>query len=251
MALRIALYFGSFNPIHRGHLAVAERVVESDLCDELWYIVSPHNPHKVSVDLADERQRLLMARMAVAESRHPQKLKVSDVEFSLPRPSYTIDTLDYLSREYPEAEFSILMGGDNAAKIETWKEWQRLISSYKIIVYPRRGDVVDERFTLLSGVPLLDISSTAIREAVADNKPIDRLVTPAVASYIEAHPELWSRAEVLRGRGKRRFAESNFGGAINDFVAVSRLCGGDDEADQMADMAREILDFRYKDIYNP
>lgn len=251
MTQRIALYFGSFNPIHRGHLAVAERVVESGLCDELWYIVSPHNPHKVSVDLADERQRLLMARMAVAESRHPQKLKVRDVEFSLPRPSYTIDTLDHLSREYPEAEFSILMGGDNAAKIETWKEWKRLISSYKIIVYPRRGDVVDERFTLLSGVPLLDISSTAIREAVADNKPIDRLVTSAVASYIEAHPELWSRAEVLRGRGKRRFAESNFGGAINDFVAVSRLCGGDDEADQMANMAREILEFRYKDIYNP
>jgi nicotinate-nucleotide adenylyltransferase len=97
MAQRIALYFGSFNPIHRGHLAVAERVVESGLCDELWYIVSPHNPHKVSEGLADENQRLLMARMAVAESRHLQKLKVSDVEFSLPRPSYTIDTLDHPS----------------------------------------------------------------------------------------------------------------------------------------------------------
>ncbi|MBO5903412.1 MAG: nicotinate (nicotinamide) nucleotide adenylyltransferase [Tidjanibacter sp.] len=251
MTHRITLYFGSFNPIHRGHLAVAERVVESGLCDELWYIISPHNPHKVCVDLADEQQRLLMARMAVAESRYSRKLRVSDVEFSLPRPSYTIDTLDHLCKEYPDTEFSILMGGDNAAKIETWKEWERLLSSYKIIVYPRRGEVVDERFTLLSGVPLLDISSTAIREAVADQKPIDKFVTPAIASYIEAHPELWSRVEVLRARGKRRFAESNFGGAINDFVAVSRLCGGDEEADQMANMAREILDFRYKDIYNP
>ncbi len=251
MARRITLYFGSFNPIHRGHLAVAERVVESGVCDELWYIISPHNPHKISADLADENQRLLMARMAVAESRHPQRLKVSDVEFSLPRPSYTIDTLDHLSREYPDMEFSILMGGDNAAKIESWKDWQRLISSYKIIVYPRRGDVVDERFVVLEDAPLLDVSSTAIREAVADGKPVANYVTPAVASYIEAHPELWNRVEVLRGRGKRRFAESNFGGAINDFVAVSRLSGGDEEADQMADMARKILEFRYKDIYNP
>lgn len=251
MARRITLYFGSFNPIHCGHLAVAERLVESGLCDELWFIVSPQNPHKVCVDLADESQRLLMARMAAAESRHSHKIKVSDVEFSLPRPSYTIDTLDHLSKELPDTEFSILMGGDNAAKIETWKEWQRLINTYKIIVYPRRGDVVDERFILLENAPLLDISSTAIREATADQKPIKEFVTPAVASYIEAHPELWNRAEVLRARGKRRFAESNFGGAINDFVAVSRLCGGDEEADQMADMAREILDFRYKDIYNP
>lgn len=251
MARRITLYFGSFNPIHRGHIAVAERVIDNGLCDELWFIVSPHNPHKVSTDLAEESQRLLMARLAVAESHHPQRLKVSDVEFSLPRPSYTIDTLDHLGKEYPETEFSILMGGDNAAKIESWKDWQRLINSYKIIVYPRRGDVVDERFELLTDAPLLDLSSTQIREAVADHKPIEEFVTPSVASYIEAHPELWSRAEVLRARGERRFAESNFGGAINDFSAVCRLTGGDEEAEQMVDMCREILEFRYKDIYNP
>lgn len=251
MACRITLYFGSFNPIHRGHIAVAERVVDSGLCDELWFIVSPHNPHKIVADLADESQRLLMARLAVMESRHPQKLKVSDVEFNLPRPSFTIDTLDYLTTTHPDAEFSLLMGGDNAAKIESWKEWERLITSYQIIVYPRRCQVVDERFVLLDDAPLLDISSTAVRESVADGNSITEFVAPSVASYIEAHPELWSRAEVLRSRGKRRFAESNFGGAINDFVAVSTLMGGDEEAEQMADMAREILEFRYKDIYNP
>ena len=251
MARKVTLYFGSFNPIHRGHIAVAESVINSGMGDELWFVVSPQNPHKQSLGLADEAQRLLMTRLAVAESHHPQRLKVCDVEFSLPRPSYTIDTLDHLSKKYLDVEFSLLMGGDNAAKIESWKEWERLLATYKIIVYPRHGDRVDERFILLEDAPLLDISSTQIREAVADNKEISGFVTPAVASYIEAHPELWDRVEVLRSRGKRRFAESDFGGAINDFTAICRLTGGDEEAEQMAEMAREILDFRYKDIYNP
>ncbi len=249
---RVVLYFGSFNPIHRSHLAVADYVLENELCDELWFVVSPCNPYKVSSDLAPEDMRLLMARLAVAESKHPTRIVVCDVEFALPRPSYTINTMDHLRGAYPDCQFSLLIGGDNVKGFEGWKSWERLLSEYDILVYPRGEELTeDSRFRVLNDAPLLRYSSTEVRESVAADRPIGEMVTPAVESYIEAHPELWNRAEVLRDRGKRRFAEGDFGGAINDFRAVERLTGGDEEARQMADMANEILEFRYKDIYNP
>lgn len=192
LAMNVILYFGSFNPIHCGHLAIAEYVVGQGVCDELWFVVSPRNPLKSENMLADEDDRLEMVKIAAAGSRFPDKLKACDVEFGLPRPSYTIDTLEVLDNMYPEMSFSILCGSDITGEIERWKEWRRLTGNYKIYVYPREGyEVVHpERFTLLSGAPYLDYSSTEIREALEAGGDIGGMVPVGVADYIKEH-QLW------------------------------------------------------------
>ena len=139
---RVMLYFGSFNPVHKGHIALAEYVVEQGLCDEAVLVVSPQSPYKRAAELAPEMDRFEMAERACAASRLPERIKPSVVEFLLPKPSYTIDTLRYLTENHgAEMEFSILMGADQLERLDGWKEYEKILE-YPIYVYPRRGEQV-------------------------------------------------------------------------------------------------------------
>lgn len=169
---RVALFGGSFNPIHRGHVALAEAAVAEGLADEVWLMVSPHNPLKSAEGLMDEQQRLRWARAAVANSPH---VAASDFEFHLPRPSYTWHTLTALRRAYPDKQFLLLIGADNWLSFPRWAHAADILASHELIVYPREGYPLPEH--LPSGIkvlhaPLLPISSTDIREAVRNGRPI-------------------------------------------------------------------------------
>lgn len=191
---RVLLYFGSFNPVHRGHIALAEYAIEKDIADQVILIVSPQNPHKQSADLAPEFSRYEMCSAACQASKYPEQILVSAVEFTLPRPSYTIDTLRFLTENFgSQMRFSILMGADNIARFDTWKEYEKILESYPIFVYPRPGYVVEkfaDKITYLEGAPLFDFSATDVREAFAAGKPIDAMVCPEVEKYIKSN-KLW------------------------------------------------------------
>lgn len=190
----IILYFGSFNPVHKAHIAIAEYVVGQDLADMVVLVVSPQNPFKEPEGLAPEFSRYEMAEMAAAASRYPDRIQATVVEMTLPKPSYTIDTLRFLEKEFPGTRFSILMGGDNVAGLTSWKEAEEIIAGYDIYVYPRPGEDVEtigNRMTVLENTPLFSISSTEIREAVARGENIDDKVPVGVADYIHEN-KLWS-----------------------------------------------------------
>ena len=217
-----ALYFGSFNPLHNGHLAVAQYVVRKGFADEVWLVVSPRNPHKKVADLAPEQERLEMARRAVEDI---EGVEVCDVEFSLPRPSYTINTIDHLKALYPEREFAILGGGDVAATIHTWREGERLLAENPILIYPReQNEEFGEPFVMLSGAPKMDISSTMIRGMICADGEWVELVPDVVAEYIKEH-KLYMETTVEQelALGKKAFARSDFGAAKNHFGAVLRM----------------------------
>ena len=178
----IAIFSGSFNPIHAGHLMLASYMCEFTSLEEVWLVVSPHNPLKETGELLDDHLRLEMVKAAVAPYR---KLKVSDVEFHLPRPSYTIDTLDYLTVQHPGTRFSLIIGGDNWNQLPLWKEYERLLASYPILIYPRPGEAVVIPEALRESVqlvdaPLLESSSTFIRRSIREGKEM-RAFLPAEA----------------------------------------------------------------------
>ena len=191
---RVLLYFGSFNPVHRGHIALAEYAIANDVADQVILIVSPQNPHKQSADLAPEFSRYEMCTAACQASKYPEQILVSAVEFTLPRPSYTIDTLRFLSENFgSQMQFSILMGADNIDKFDSWKEYEQILAGYPIFVYPRPGYVVEkfaDKVTYLEGAPLFDFSATDIREALAAGQPIDKMVCPEVEKYVKSN-KLW------------------------------------------------------------
>ncbi|MEE0915756.1 MAG: nicotinate (nicotinamide) nucleotide adenylyltransferase [Alistipes sp.] len=186
---RVLLYFGSFNPVHRGHIALAEYAVESNIADEVILIVSPQNPHKQSDELAAEFSRYEMCQAACQASKYPEKILVSAVEFTLPRPSYTIDTLKFLSENFGDKmEFSLLMGADNVERFDRWKSYEQILESYPIFVYPRRGYAVEkfaDRVTVLADAPLFDYSATDVRTAITEGGNISEMVIPEVESYIK------------------------------------------------------------------
>lgn len=248
-----ALYFGSFNPLHKGHIAVAEYVVREGFADEVWLVVSPQNPHKQAAGLAPEEHRLEMARRAVAEIGG---VEVCDVEFSMERPSYTVKTIDRLREMYPSRKFAILGGGDVAATIRTWREGERLVAENRILIYPRdRHDSFSEPFVMLEGAPRLAISSTRVRELIAQEGDWECEVPMSVAEYIKENKlyNYMEQTDVEKelALGKEAFARSDFGAAKNHFGAVLRLDKGNTEAEQWLDMIEEILAFRHKDYYNP
>lgn len=270
MKRHVMLYFGSFNPIHRGHIALAEYVIEHALADEVVLIVSPQSPYKATADLAPETDRFEMAETACAASRYPERIKASVVEFLLPRPSYTIDTLRYLEENNgAEMRFSILMGGDQIARLDGWKEYERILE-YPLYVYPRPGAATDrfrDRFTLLEDAPLLEYSSTDVRDRIERGEPTDGMLIPEVARYIR-EKGLWStsmriasytaaigsdpeRAALYVERGKLHYRSGAWGEALNDFNRALRIDPSLTEARAFAGMVQEILEFRYKDIYNP
>ena len=185
---QVALYFGSFNPIHKGHIALAEWVVEQGICDELIFIVSPQNPLKSSTELAPEFSRYEMCEMACASSRHPEKIKVSAVEFVLEKPSYTINTLRYLRENFgSDMEFSLLLGADNIECFDRWRSYEEILSNYRLLVYPREGYSVEkfaDKITFLGDAPLFDFAATDIRNEIVEGRNFTAKVCPAGANYI-------------------------------------------------------------------
>lgn len=191
---RVLLYFGSFNPVHRGHIALAEYAVAKGIADQVILIVSPQNPHKQSKDLAPEFSRYEMCTAACQASKYPEQILVSAVEFTLPRPSYTIDTLRFLSDNFGDTmRFSILMGADNIERFDCWKEYEAILAHYPIYVYPRSGYSIEklaDKVIFLDDAPLFDYSGTDVRKALADGRTIDDMVCPEVAQYIKNN-KIW------------------------------------------------------------
>lgn len=184
----ILLYFGSFNPIHKGHIALAEWVVEQGLCDELIFIVSPQNPFKEQEGLAPEFSRYEMCELACKASRYPEQIKVSAVEFVLEKPSYTINTLRYLRENFgSEMKFSILMGADNIENFDKWREYEEILRDYPLLVYPREGYSVEkfaDKITFLENAPLFDFAATDIRTMIAEGVDFREKLSAEVANYI-------------------------------------------------------------------
>lgn len=183
--MNIGLYFGSFNPIHIGHLIIAKHIINEELLDEIWFVVSPQNPFKNSSVLLNEQHRLNLVKTAIDAE---PKLKASNIEFKLPRPSYTIDTLTYLVEKYPKNTFTIVMGSDGFQNINKWKNATELIKNFKILIYKRPGFLITEThnadFSIIDA-PLLEISSTHIRKLIKEKKSIRYLVTDKVKEEIE------------------------------------------------------------------
>jgi nicotinate-nucleotide adenylyltransferase len=183
--MKIAVYSGSFNPVHNGHLAIAQKVIEQAGVDELWFLISPQNPLKKDEILWPENDRLEMVKLALADK---PRLKASDFEFHLPRPTFTINTLDGLQSEFPQHDFVLLVGGDNLSIIQRWYQYQRILDDFGLIVYPRPGYSTED-FRNVPNVqiitaPFLPISATEIREKIKDGESIEDLVPPKVGEYI-------------------------------------------------------------------
>ena len=184
----IGLYFGSFNPIHIGHLILANYLAEHSNLDEIWLVVTPQNPFKDKKSLLDNASRLEMVALSLKEY---DKLKPCDIEFHLPQPNYTIDTLIHLEEKYPEHSFSLIMGEDNLKSFHKWKNYQVILSRYLIYVYPRlsEGKVLDalqgHEHIVYIKTPIIELSATAIREDIAQGKDVRPMLPAQVWSYID------------------------------------------------------------------
>lgn len=182
--MNIGLYFGSFNPVHTGHLIIAKYMVQHTDLDQVWFVVTPQNPFKESAGLLNEYQRLHLVRLAIEGE---DDLKASDIEFHLPRPSYTVDTLTYLSEKYPRHRFSVIMGSDSYQNLHRWKNATVIMKNYPLFVYNRPGFPIENQgdtVTVLDA-PLLQISATGIRNMVKEGKSIRYLVPDSVQREIE------------------------------------------------------------------
>lgn len=187
--MNIGIFSGSFNPIHIGHLILGNYITEFTDIDEVWYLVTPLNPLKRDTTFLDEDIRLEMVKLALDD--YPN-LRASDFEFSLPRPSYTIVTLDELSMKYPEHNFSLIIGADNWEKFEQWKEYTKILDKYKIFVYPRLGYRLSISSKLKNRVealdsPIVEISSTFIRESISTRHDMKSMIPQKVYEYIRAN----------------------------------------------------------------
>jgi nicotinate-nucleotide adenylyltransferase len=183
--MKIGLYFGSFNPVHNGHLIIASHVLNFTGLQQVWLVLSPQNPLKPSASLLNEYNRLFLVNCALEGET---KLKASNIEFNLPKPSYTVDTLAYLAEKYPQHQFTIIMGSDSFTNLHKWKNYQVIKQNYPLYIYKRPGFDITKpegaNCTILDA-PLLDISSTRIRELIKTGKSIRYLIPDAVKDEIE------------------------------------------------------------------
>jgi nicotinate-nucleotide adenylyltransferase len=183
---RIGIYSGSFNPIHTGHQKLAEYLIDHQIVEEVWFIVSPCNPLKRQEEVIDEYIRLDMLMLAIKDQKY---FKASDIEFTMPVPSYSIDTLHELTSLYPDFQFLLIIGSDNALVFDQWKDYKQILNEYPILVYPRHS----YDFELVSGIysqmqllqsPYFDISSTEIRQFLAQKKDVSKWLHPSVYQFI-------------------------------------------------------------------
>ncbi len=185
---KIGLYFGTFNPIHVGHLAIANHMAEYSDLDEIWMVVTPHNPHKKKSSLLDNQQRYEMVYRATES--YP-KLKPSDVEFKLPQPNYTVYTLAHLEEQHPDYQFNLIMGEDNLKSFHKWKNYEVILENHNIYVYPRIAEgIVETQFKDHPKIhrvnaPIMEVSSTFIRKAISEGKNIRPLLPEQVWGYID------------------------------------------------------------------
>jgi nicotinate-nucleotide adenylyltransferase len=185
--LRIGLYFGSYNPIHIGHLAIANYIVEFTNINQLWFVVSPQNPHKIKENLLADYHRLELANRAIESD---DRFRASNIEFNLPKPSYTVDTLAYLQERYHDYSFVILMGSDNLENFHRWKNYEVILENYGVIVYPRPGFdklkiPVHKNITIAEVAPLMEISSSFIRDAIKAGKDIRHFMPQKAWEYLD------------------------------------------------------------------
>ncbi len=194
----IGLFFGTFNPIHVGHLVIANYMAQRSEIDEVWFVVSPLNPLKTKASILRGYHRMRLVNEAIFEN---PLLLASEIEFNLPQPSYTIDTLTYLAEKYPTNQFSVIMGEDNLRTLPKWKNYQEIIKNYGVLVYPRVPTEYDlninsdseeikkilnqPNVTFCAEVPVMAISASFIRKQIRDKKNVRYLLTPPVAKYIE------------------------------------------------------------------
>ena len=186
---KIGLFFGSFNPVHVGHMIIANFMATQTDLDEVWMVVSPQNPLKKKASLAKDYDRLHLVKLAIGDTPN---IKASDIEFSLPKPSYTIDTLTFLKEKYPKKEFALIMGGDNLATLHKWKNYELILRDFLIYLYKRPQYNLGELETHPSvrhfEAPLLSISATYIRKLIKDKKSIQFLVPDPVFKYLLETP---------------------------------------------------------------
>jgi nicotinate-nucleotide adenylyltransferase len=183
--MKIGLFFGSFNPIHHGHLMVASFIANHTDLQQIWLVVSPQNPHKTQTSLLNEYDRLHLAQLAIEDDA---QIKVSDIEFKLPKPSYTIDTLTYLQEKYPQHQFHVIMGSDSFQNLPKWKNFEALVKNYQFIVYRRPGFDITEDYGAdmqYLEAPMLELSATLIRNNCKDGITIRYLVPEQVRLEIE------------------------------------------------------------------
>lgn len=184
----IGLYFGSFNPIHVGHLTIANYMVEFSDMDEVWMVVTPHNPHKKKASLLEDHHRLTMVRIALEDY---SKLKASTIEFELEQPNYTVDTLTHLSEQHPEHRFSLIMGEDNLKSFHKWKNYEAILEYHHLYVYPRMSEgTVEHQFENHPKIhkieaPIMQLSSTFIRKAIQAGKDIRPMLPGKVWQYLD------------------------------------------------------------------
>ncbi len=184
----VGLYFGTFNPIHIGHLIIANHMVENSNLDEIWMVVTPHNPFKKKSSLLDNHHRLEMVFKATEDY---DKISPSDIEFKLPQPNYTVHTLAHISDKYPDYNFSLIMGEDNLKSLHKWKNYEVILQEHQVYVYPRISEgKVETKFDNHPKInrvdaPIVEISSTMIRNAIKEKKNIKPLLTAEVWQYID------------------------------------------------------------------
>lgn len=183
--IKTGILSGSFNPIHTGHLILAQYMTQYEDLDEIWFVVSPHNPLKDQNDLTDENLRLEMTRLAVEGF---PAFKCCDIEYTLPTPSYTVHTLNELKKKHPEREFTLIIGADNWLIFDKWKDYKEILSSTPILIYPRTGYPIKEKISYpdikLTSAPCIEISSTFIRNAIRENKNMNFFLPENVYKYI-------------------------------------------------------------------
>lgn len=185
--MKIGLLFGSFNPVHIGHMALANYMLEFTELERIWFVISPHNPLKEKSSLLADQQRLQMVRLAIGDHN---KMKASNIEFSLPQPSYTVNTLAHLIEKYPDHEFALIMGSDNIESLHRWKNYEYILEHHTIYVYPRPGHdggkLKDHSSVRFTEAPLMEISSSFLREAIRNKKDVRFFFRDSVWEYLDS-----------------------------------------------------------------
>ncbi len=186
--MKIGLYFGTFNPIHVGHLTIANHIAEYSDLDKVWFVVTPHSPFKKKSTLLDNRQRYEMVYLATKDYL---KLEPSDIEFTLPQPNYTINTLTYLKEKHPDYEFALIMGEDNLKSLHKWKNYEIILEDYSIYMYPRISEgkisapLLEQDNIHMVDAPIMELSSTFIRKGIKSGKNVKPMLPEHVWNYLD------------------------------------------------------------------